>query len=183
MASPDKAEEQIDTIIESSVSKILESKDTIIDTNTANTCKESTLNIEGFNAALHHYLEIEEEVKVLLTAIKQRNLKKKQLGLSLSSYLRENKIKNVNLGGSYQGKKLVSIASNTAVGFNKVSVTDAIYNELKDDEEVFGKIMEAISKKSVMKEIWKIKIVEEKLSKVNKSISNINTAEALLNDD
>ena len=35
--------------------------------------QESTLNIEGFNAALHHYLEIEEEVKVLLTAIKQRN--------------------------------------------------------------------------------------------------------------
>ena len=34
-----------------------------------------------------------------------------------------------------------------------------------------------------MKEIWKIKIVEEKLSKTNKSISNINTAEALLNDD
>lgn len=183
MASPDKAEEQIDTIIESSVSKILESKDTILDNNTTNTCEESTLNIEAFNAALHHYLEIEEEVKVLLTAIKQRNLKKKQLGLSLSSYLRENKIKNVNLGGSYQGKKLVSIASNTAVGFNKVSVTDAIYNELKDDEEVFGKIMEAISKKSVMKEIWKIKIVEEKLSKANKSISNINAAEALLNDD
>ena len=39
--------------------------------------------------------EIEEEVKVLLSAIKQRNQKKKELGLSLSSYLRENKIKNV----------------------------------------------------------------------------------------
>ena len=33
------------------------------------------------------------------------NQKKKQLGLSLSSYLRENKIKNVNLGGTYKGKK------------------------------------------------------------------------------
>ena len=65
-------------------------------------------NVDAFNTALHQYLEIEEEVKVLLSAIKQRNQKKKELGLSLSSYLRENKIKNVNLGGTYQGKKLVS---------------------------------------------------------------------------
>ena len=139
-------------------------------------------NVDAFNTALHQYLEIEEEVKVLLTAIKQRNQKKKELGLSLSSYLRENKIKNVNLGGTYQGKKLVSVSSTTAVGFNKVSVTDAIYNELKDDEEIFAKIMEAISKKSIMKEIWKIKITDDKVSKTKKTETNLSTSEELLND-
>jgi len=168
-------EEHIDNLIEKSLNKLninenKEKVETIPD------------NVDAFNTALHQYLEIEEEVKVLLSAIKQRNQKKKELGLSLSSYLRENKIKNVNLGGTYQGKKLVSVASTTAVGFNKVSVTDAIYNELKDDEEVFAKIMEAISKKSVMKEIWKIKITDEKVSKTKKAQTNLNTAEELLNN-
>jgi hypothetical protein len=169
-------EEHIDDLIEKSLQKM-----NIIE-NKKNETETIPNNVDAFNTALHQYLEIEEEVKVLLTAIKQRNQKKKELGLSLSSYLRENKIKNVNLGGTYQGKKLVSVSSTTAVGFNKVSVTDAIYNELKDDEEIFAKIMEAISKKSIMKEIWKIKITDDKVSKTKKTETNLSTAEELLND-
>ena len=84
---------------------------------------------------------------------------------------------------TYKGKKLESVVSHKATGFNKVSVTDAIYNELKNDDEVFGKIMEAISKKSVMSEIWKIKITSDKVSKVSKEKNNIAMAEELLNDE
>jgi hypothetical protein len=152
----------------------------------SNESTESTIvasNIEGFNTALHQYLEIQEEIKVLLNAIKLRNQKKKQLGLSLSSYLRENKIKNVNLGGTYKGKKLESVVTHKVTGFNKEAVTDAIYNELKEDEEVFAKIMESISKKSVMSEIWKIKITSDKVSKEKKEKNNISMAEELLGEE
>ena len=193
MDIPDNIETQIDKLIESSM-QTLKPENTNVETETGenNETTETTettetpniaTNIEGFNTALHQYLELEEEIKVLLNAIKLRNQKKKQLGLSLSTYLRENQIKNVNLGGTYKGKKLESVVSHKATGFNKVSVTDAIYNELKNDDEVFGKIMEAISKKSVMSEIWKIKITSDKVSKVSKEKNNIAMAEELLNDE
>ena len=172
-------EQHIDNLIENSLQKL-----NITGTkNEHNEEKNTPSDVDGFNTALHQYLEIEEEVKVLLTALKQRNQKKKELGLSLSSYLQDNKINNVNLNGTYQGKKLVSTVSTKSVGFNKVSVTEAIYDELKNDEDVFAKIMEAISKKSVMKEIYNVKIVNEKAkSKTEKIQNNLSTAEALLED-
>ena len=193
----DSVETQIDNLIEASMqtlnTKNTNEEENVVTTETTNeednsetTTNETpniATNIEGFNTALHQYLELEEEIKVLLNAIKLRNQKKKQLGLSLSTYLRENQIKNVNLGGTYKGKKLESVVTHKATGFNKVSVTDAIYNELKNDDEVFGKIMEAISKKSVMSEIWKIKITSDKVSKVSKEKNNIAMAEELLNDE
>ena len=190
MDKPDNIELQIDNLIEASmqtlttenINKKHDNKNTDT-TDTTNIATNIATNIEGFNIALHQYLELEEEIKVLLNAIKLRNQKKKQLGLSLSTYLRENQIKNVNLEGTYKGKKLVSVVTHKATGFNKVSVTDAIYNELKNDDEVFSKIMEAISKKSVMSEVWKIKITTDKVSKVNKEINNIAMAEELLNDE
>lgn len=172
-------EQHIDSLIENSLKKF-----NITDTKNKNEEETTTpADVDGFNTALHHYLEIEEEIKVLLNALKQRNQKKKALGLSLSSYLQDNKINNVNLNGSYQGKKLVSTVSTKSIGFNKVSVTEAIYDELKNDEEIFSKIMEAISKKSIIKEIYNIKIVNEKAkSKTEKIQDNLSTAEALLED-
>jgi len=206
MDVPDSVESQIDNLIEASMQTLstengdnaettneAENAESTENSETTDTTNETTTvetptpniatNIEGFNTALHQYLELEEEIKVLLNAIKLRNQKKKQLGLSLSTYLRENQIRNVNLGGTYKGKKLESVVTHKATGFNKVSVTDAIYNELKNDDEVFGKIMEAISKKSVMSEIWKIKITSDKVSKVSKEKNNIAMAEELLNDE
>ena len=206
MSSVDNVESQIDNLIDRSIENMniqdrvdtseetqdeqqedtqetQETTSSTTNTNSNNSDTNIATNIEGFNTALHQYLEIEEEVKVLLNAIKLRNQKKKQLGISLSTYLRENKIRNVNLGGTYKGKKLESVVVHKATGFNKVSVTDAIYNELKDDEEIFGKLMEAISKKSVMQEIWKIKISSEKVSKEKKEKNNISMAEELLNEE
>ena len=58
-------------------------------------------------------------------------------------------------------------------------------NELKEDEEVFAKVMESISRKTVLKEIWKIKIVNEKqaVSKLDKAKTKIDIAEELLNEE
>lgn len=79
--------------------------------------------------------------------------------------MQANQVSTVKLGGSYKGKKLENTMSEKT-GFTKSSVTEAIYNELKEDEEVFAKVMESISRKTVLKEIWKIKIVNEKTSSI-----------------
>jgi len=119
-------------------------------------------NVEVFNTALHQYLRIDEEIKTLMQAIRTRNEMKKDLAETLSSFLQTNQIKKVDLDGSYKGKRLESVVKNTVSGFKRETVTEAIYNELKEDQEIFDKIMQALSRTSVMKEVWKLKIVEEK---------------------
>ena len=208
----DNIEQQIDIIIENSINNIkLETENTFANIILDQDIKENTnmnnleiehydnnnninnqlhnlvddKNIEVFNIALHQYLTIEEEIKALLIAIKERNKKKRQLGESLSTYLQAKQVTTVKLGGSYKGKKLENIVSEKKTGFTKISVTEAIYNELKEDEEVFAKVMESISRKTVLKEIWKIKIVNEKqvISKLDKAKEKIDIAEELLNED
>jgi len=201
----DNIEKQIDNIIENSIKnieserfemnqeEISEDKTDETDEKTLETSENNNQlqnlvddkNIEVFNIALHQYLTIEEEIKALLIAIKDRNKKKRQLGESLSTYLQAKQVSTVKLGGSYKGKKLENTLSEKKTGFTKTSVTEAIYNELKEDEEVFAKVMESISRKTVLKEIWKIKIVNEKqtVSKLDKAKEKIDIAEELLNED
>ena len=201
----DNIEKQIDNIIENSIKnieserfemnqeEISEDKTDETDEKTIETSENNNQlqnlvddkNIEVFNIALHQYLTIEEEIKALLIAIKDRNKKKRQLGESLSTYLQAKQVSTVKLGGSYKGKKLENTLSEKKTGFTKTSVTEAIYNELKEDEEVFAKVMESISRKTVLKEIWKIKIVSEKqtVSKLDKAKEKIDIAEELLNED
>lgn len=169
--SDEQIEAEINNIIEESINSSshqyipnMAQNDTITQNATV-AQQQSTIDeqsIEIFNNALHQYLRIDEEIKTLMQAIKTRNEIKKNLGETLSNYLKTNEIKTVNLDGSYKGKKLETVVSQKASGFNKATVTEAIYNELKEDAEVFDKIMQALSRTSVMKEVWRLKVVEEK---------------------
>ena len=144
-------------------------------------------NIEVFNIALHQYLKIDEEIKVLLEAIKLRNKTKKNLADTLGTYLRANEIRNVNLGGSYKGKKLETKVTYTSKGFSKENVTKVLYDELKEEAEIFDKIMESMSRTNVITEKWNLKIVNEKqkstTTKSEKAKNKIDTAEELLNEE
>jgi hypothetical protein len=144
-------------------------------------------NIEVFNIALHQYLKIDEEIKALLEAIKLRNKTKKDLAETLGTYLRANEIRNVNLGGSYKGKKLETKVTYSSKGFSKENVTKVLYDELKEEADVFDKIMESISRTNVITEKWNLKIVSDKekstKSKTEKAKNKIDVAEELLNEE
>jgi Asp-tRNA(Asn)/Glu-tRNA(Gln) amidotransferase C subunit len=164
-SNTDTAEQQIDTIINSAINMStsqLQPIPTVITSETIAPVELDSANVEVFNTALHQYLRIDEEIKSLMTAIKTRNEMKKNLAETLSNFLKVNKIKKVDLDGSYKGKRIENVVTTTTSGFNRETVTEAIYNELKEDQEVFDKIMQALSRTSVMKEVWKLKIVEEK---------------------
>jgi uncharacterized protein YabN with tetrapyrrole methylase and pyrophosphatase domain len=130
-----------------------------------NQIEEDSASIEVFNTALHQYLRIDEEIKSLMAAIKERNNIKRKLGDTLSNYLKANQIKKVNLDGSYKGKRLEVEVKTSTSGFSKASVTEALLTELEEERELFDKIMRAISKTSTLKEVWKLKVTEEKLAK------------------
>jgi len=184
----DKVEAEIDNIIEATTNN-LEHTDMSTSVNQYNDDKSTidSQNIEVFNVALHQYLKIDEEIKVLLEAIKLRNKTKKSLAETIGTYLRANEIRNVNLGGSYKGKKLETKVSYSSKGFSKENVTKVLYDELKEEAEVFDKIMESISRTNVITEKWNLKIIDEKQknnkSKTEKAKNKIDTAEELLNED
>lgn len=124
--------------------------------------EEDAASIEVFNTALHQYLRVNEEIKSLMQAVKERNEIKRKLGDTLSNYLKAKQIKKVNLDGSYKGKRLEVEVKTTNTGFSKAAVTEALLGELQEENELFDKIMRAISKTSVLKEVWKLKVIEEK---------------------
>jgi hypothetical protein len=168
------AEAEIDQIIKSSIAGNMNLLET--DHKTPNieelsteaiTQQEDTASIEVFNTALHQYLRINEEIKSLMAAIKERNDIKRKLGDTLSNYLKAKQIKKVNLDGSYKGKRLEVEVKTTNTGFNKTSVTEALLSELQEETELFDKIMRAISKTSVLKEVWKLKVTEEKAARTD----------------
>jgi len=202
-------EEEIDNIIEVTTENLYNmdtnentNENNIIETNTNesnsnesnNTESNNTeilgidsQNIEVFNIALHQYLKIDEEIKALLEAIKTRNKTKKNLADTIGTYLQANEIRNVNLGGSYKGKKLETKVTYTSKGFSKENITKVLYDELKEEADIFDKIMESISKTNVITEKWNLKIVNEKQnnskSKIEKSKNKIDMAEELLNEE
>jgi len=143
-------------------------------------------NIEVFNVALHQYLKVDEEIKKLLEAIKLRNKTKRQLAETLGTYLQSNNIKNVSLGGSYKGKRLETKVSYSSKGFSKEKITEIICEELKQETEIFEKIMESIGRTNVITEKLQIKICSEKekaKNKIEKANDKIGLAEELLNDE
>ena len=154
-------------------------------------CQEiDACGVDVFNTALHQYLRIDEELKVLTQAIKKRNEIKKQLSETLTSFLNTNKIKNVNLDGSYKGMRLETVVTKTVSGFNRVNVTEALYNELKEEQVLFDKIMQSLSRTSIIKEVYKLKLVDNKQQaridnkNKNKNKKNIlNDAETLFIND
>jgi len=142
-------------------------------------------NIEVFNIALHQYLQIETEIKVLLNAIKERSKKKKNLAETLTSYLQEKQIVNVDLGGSYKGKKLETRMTYSTKGLSKQKVTEILYEELKQESELFDKIMTSIGNNNNITETIKLRICNIKKNnvKLEKASNKIDMAEDLLNDD
>ena len=181
-----KIENEIDNIIEATTQSVIhnDNGNNIAETNNL---EIDSQNIEVFNIALHQYLKIDEEIKVLLEAIKLRNKTKKNLAETLGTYLRANEINNVKLGGTYKGKKLESKVSYSSKGFSKENVTKVLYNELKEEAEIFDKIMESISKTNTITEKWNLRIISEKQkianSKTEKAQNKIDMAEELLNEE
>ena len=151
--------------------------------NQTNNNTMSEANVEVFNNAMHQYLRIDEEIKSLMEAVRARNQIKKQLAETITNFLRSNKIKKVDLDGSYKGKRLETNIKEVVSGFKKENVVSAIHEELKEDEEMFDKIMTALQRMSVMKEVCKLRIVQEKkLLKVpkKKQPTSIDLASAIL---
>ncbi len=144
-----------------------------VDTPSVDTPSVDAPSVDVFNEALHQYLRIDVEIKTLSLALKTRTDIKKKLSETLTNFLNTKQIKTVNLDGSYKGKRLETVVSKSIIGFNRKNVTETLYNELIDEQELFDKIMNILSHTCVMKEVSKLQLITDKQAtkqeKINKS--------------
>lgn len=173
-------EEEIDKFIDLTTmnNTALQQIDSSNDNNQVN-AELNNDNIEAFNLALEQYLRLDEEIKTLLQAVRLRNEKKRNLSEILSNFLRSNNIKKINLDGSYKGQSIETNITTNITGFTKHNVTEALYNKFNEDEELFAKIMDAISSTSISKEVWKFKVISENKKK-KKNINILDEAATLI---
>lgn len=121
------------------------------------------MSVDVFNVALHQYLRVDEEIKKLMMAIKERNEIKRKLNTTLSGFLKAKQIKKVDLDGSYKGKRLEVEVKTSKSSFTREKVAEALYNELQEEQVLFDRVMTAISKKDdIIKQMYKIKIIDDK---------------------
>ncbi len=121
------------------------------------------ISVDVFNIALHQYLRVDEEIKKLMIAIRERNEIKRKLNTTLSGFLKSKQIKKVDLDGSYKGKRLEVEVKTSKPSFTREKVAEALYNELQEEQVLFDRVMTAISRKDdIIKEMYKIKIIDDK---------------------
>lgn len=136
-----------------------------------------------FNKTLHQYLIIEEEIKVLRTAIKARNDLKANLDQILSTFLKKSTISHVKLNGTYAGKNLETVKKSTVVGVNKQVIVEILHDYFSDKPDIFEDIMSKISEKSKIKETTKIQIKSNKnYNKINDIEKRVNEVDKFVND-
>ena len=115
-------------------------------------------DITFFKNAIQEYLKLEEEIKVLENAVKQRKEKKKNIGETILTFLVEKDISHVNLQGDFQGKQLHCQSVDVKSSLKIENVAEALKNIITNEEDlnkVIGHIEEqrTTTKKSKLKSI------------------------------
>ena len=67
---------------------------------------EQEITLEYFKACLKEYLKLDEEIKTLGKALRQRRDKQSNISQSLLIFLNRNEINQVQLEGTYTGQEL-----------------------------------------------------------------------------
>ena len=98
-----------------------------------------TLNAEDiafFRATVKDYLKLEEEIKILESAVKARKDRKKNLAETLLTFLVEKDISHVNLQGDFQGKQLLCKQSDTKTGIKLEDVEGALKQIISNEGDI-----------------------------------------------
>ena len=116
------------------------------------------VNIEYFKACLKEYLKLDEEIKTLSKALKQRRDKQTTLSQSLLMFLNKNDIGKIQLEGNYTGQELLTDKVNKVKNPNATSILEIISAKLANNQELLKEITDEIEAHKESVEVEKVKI-------------------------
>lgn len=121
-------------------------------------------DITFFKNAIQEYLKLEEEIKVLENAVKQRKEKKKNIGETILTFLVEKDISHVNLQGDFQGKQLHCQSVDVKSSLKIENIAEALKNIITNEEDL-NKVIGHIEEQRTTTKKSKLKIAKIKASK------------------
>ena len=132
-------------------------------------------DITFFKTAVQEYLKLEEEIKVLEQAVKQRKEKKKHIGDTILTFLIEKDISHVNLQGEFQGKQLHCHNMDVKSSLKIENIAEALKKVITTEEDL-NKAIGFIEEQRTVVQKSKLKIGK---IKVAKGVSKADTTEEI----
>lgn len=124
----------------------------------ANGTTNEELTMEYFKACLKEYLKLDEEIKTLGKALKQRRDKQSTLSQSLLMFLNKNDIGKIQLEGNYTGQELLTDKVNKVKNPNATSILEIVTAKLASNQELLKEITDEIAAHKETVEVEKVKI-------------------------
>ena len=131
--------------------------------------------IEFFKKSVQSFLKLEEELKVLNGAIKQRRGKKKELCETIMAFIQEKDLDSVNLQGDYSGKQMICKTSESRSKFLPEDIQGILEDNLNNPDEA-SKIYKLIVERQKVKKTTNLRISKppkqkKKTDKIKETIS------------
>lgn len=141
------------------------------------------INLQYFKSTIKQYIKIDNEIKALSSAVKQRKDKLSGLKQILFTFLKNHDIANVELQGSHKGKEIVQYESERKVNATSSTILKILNEKLKDTPELLKSINDELDKhsKKVESQTVKIKKKPKKKVKVNSKKKSSDLSNELLN--
>lgn len=141
------------------------------------------INLQYFKSTIKQYIKIDNEIKALSSAVKQRKDKLSCLKQILFTFLKNHDIANVELQGSHKGKEIVQYESERKVNATSSTILKILNEKLKDTPELLKSINDELEKhsKKVESQTVKIKNKPKKKVKVNAKKKTSDLSNELLN--
>ena len=141
------------------------------------------INLQYFKSTIKQYIKIDNEIKALSSAVKQRKDKLSGLKQILFTFLKNHDIANVELQGSHKGKEIVQYESERKVNATSSTILKILNDKLKDTPELLKSINDELDKhsKKVESQTVKIKKKPKKKVKVNAKKKTSDLSNELLN--
>lgn len=122
------------------------------------TSSNDEVTMEYFKACLKEYLKLDEEIKTLSKALKQRRDKQTTLSQSLLIFLNKNDIGKIQLEGNYTGQELLTDKVNKIKNPNATSILEIVSAKLANNQELLKEITDEITAHKESVEVEKVKI-------------------------
>lgn len=120
--------------------------------------QEQEITLDYFKACLKEYLKLDEEIKLIGKALKQRRDKQTNLSQSLLMFLNKNEINQVQLEGTYTGQELIPNKVNKIKGPSASSILEIINAKLANNPDLLKTITDEIDAHKEAVEVEKVKI-------------------------
>lgn len=130
--------------------------------NISNVDTNNDLDLDYLKASIKEYLKLEEEMKALTIALRQRREKYNNLSKTLYLFLNTNNINEIELFGNYEGNELKKNTRESVRGLSYKKLYDIVKDKLKHNPDILKSVETAVEDLKTTTTVEEVKIQKSK---------------------